>query len=353
MILANSRLLALAIAGLTLNPFPVTADVTVSSDPVGYYRVPLVPGFQTIGVTLVHSPVFITTLASSDNTSVSATEATNDIGALLESGRQYYIEVIDGPTSNTDVSVGHRFEVDESATTNAGTADGDIVIEPSATTNTAFPIPDLNGYRIALRPHMTLSEAFLKEPLYAAFDLGLADQVQIYNGSSFTVYYLLGSNGEGDLKIWGTFNFQSADDLIIYPGAGMLYKRSNQAPPNVDLVISGQVRANPFYQTLIPGFNFVSEAYPITASFTTRDAFPDAFDFDFDIGLADQVQVYNGTFFVTYFLSGGASTAKIWLFTSNLLNNQNDNEIFDFRRSVFIKKSNPTLDYRIPLSWTP
>lgn len=351
--LLNCRLLAIATAGLTFCTPVASADVIVSSDPVGYYRVPLVEGFQTIGVTLIHSPVFVTALASSDSDSVSATESVNDIGALLAGGKEYYLEVVCGPTDKTEPYVGHRFEVDESATINAGTPDGDVVLVPSASINTATTIPDLTGYRVEIRPHVTLTEAFVKEPLYAAFDLGLADQVQIYNGSSFTAYYLLGSNGEGDLKIWGTFNFQSVDNLIVPPGTGLLYKRSSQAPANVDLVISGKVRANPFYQLLEPGFNFVSEAYPIPSSFTMRDAFPDEFDASFDIGLADQVQVYDGSGFTTYFLAGGASTIKIWLLTGDFVTNRNDDEIFDFRRSVFVKKSNAATNYRIPLGWTP
>jgi hypothetical protein len=351
--LFNCRLLAIATAGLTFCAPIVNAEITVSSDPVGYYRVPLVQGFQTIGVTLIHAPIFVTAIGSSDSDSVSATESVNDIGALLAAGKEYYLEVVSGPTDKTEPHVGHRFEVDESATINAGTPNADIVLEPFASINTTTTIPDLTGYRVELRPHVTMAEAFVKEPLYAAFDLGLADQIQIYNGSSFTAYYLLGSNGEGDFKIWGTFNFQSVDDLIVPPGSGLLYKRSNRAPANVDLVISGKVRANPFFQNLAPGFNFVSEAFPIPASFNSRDTFPDEFDAAFDIGLADQVQVYDGSGFTTYFLAGGANTIKIWLLAGDFVNNRNDQEVFDFRRSVFVKKANPSTNYRIPLNWTP
>ncbi len=331
-----------------------SADITVSSDPVGYYRIPLVVGYQTIGVSLVHSPVFVTALASSDADTVTATEATVDVGALLDASKQYYIEVVAGPTGINDTLVGHRFEVNETVTINAGTPNGAIELDPTAEINTAFPVPNLAGYRIELRPHVTFAEAFSKDPLYASFDLGLADQVQIYNGSSFKAYYLLGwTNLNDGPRYWMTFNFQIVDNQIIPPGTGVLYKRSGQAPGPVDLVISGKVRANPFYQTLDPGFSFISEPYPVSSSFTTRNAFPSAFNYSFDIGLADQVQVYDGTSFTTYFLAGGASTAKIWLLTNNFLINQNDNTIFDFRRSVFVKKSNPALGYRIPLGWTP
>ncbi len=328
------------------------ADVTVNSDPVGYYRVPLTAGFQTIGMTLIHPPVFVTAVDSSDSDSVTSTDSSVDVGTLLEAGKSYYLEVVDGPNTNDDLHVGHRFEVDETATTDAGTPDGEIALDPIADQNTAFPVPALTGYRVEIRPHVTLAETFAKEPLYANFDIGLADQVQVYNGNSFSAYYLLGSNGEGDQKAWGTYNFQIRDDVIIYPGQGLLYKRSGLAPDGVDLVITGKVRANAFYQTLAPGFNFVAEPFPVTASFTTRDTFPPPFTPNFDLGLADQVQIYNGSSFTAYFLAGTLSNYA-WLLTNDFVNIRDDEPIFDFKRSVFIKKRSVTLDYRIPLGWNP
>lgn len=330
----------------------LNADVTVSSDPVGYYRVPLITGFQTVGVSLVNSPELITLLGSSSTSSVTSTESSIDVGTLLDSTQSYYVEVIEGPTGTSDAHVGHRFEVDEAATINSS-PDGEIALDLASAQNTSLPVPNLSNYRVELRQHVTLAEAFDKDPLYADFDLGKADQVQIYNGVSFSTYYLLGNNSTGP-KIWGTAALQSAENIIIPPGIGVLFKRSPEAATTADVVVTGKVRANPFVQPLLPGFNFVSEPYPVTSNFTDRQALPGDFTPNFDIGLADQVQVYDeaAAAFETYYLAGTA-TSHFWLLTTDFTTDQTNADIFDYRRAVFVKKGSPTLDYRVPLGWTP
>jgi hypothetical protein len=304
-------------------------------------------------MSLVNSPEFVTLVESSGSDSITANEGNVDVGSLLVASKAYYIEVVEGPTGVSDEHVGHRFEVDVAGTIDGGTGDGITKLNMASPTNTVLSLPDIAGYRMELRAHITLAEAFPKEPLFASFDYGLADQVQVFTGSSFSAVYLLGSNGEGDLKAWANFGGTIVlDDLPILPGQGLLYKRSSQAPANTDLIMSGKVRANPFFQRLDPGFNFVAEAFPVTGTFTTRDALPNSFVPSFDIGLADQVQVFNGSSFTTYFLAGDANL-HAWLLTTDFNTDQTNSAIFDYKRSVFVKKSNATTNYRVPLGWTP
>ncbi len=347
------RKAAIAFAPAVFALSAVRADVTVSSDPVGFYRIPLVTGYQMIGVTLVKSPVLSTLIDASTASTVTSSEGSVDVGSLLDPAKEYYLEVVEGPASVEDEHVGHRLEVDVAATIDAATASGVVVIDPAHERNTAFPAPDLSGYRFELRPHITLGESFDKDQLHGSLQLSKCDQVQFFNGSSFKPYYLFAqSNEPGALKIWGEFNFTSAEDKVIPPGVGLVFKRSDEASSSADLIITGRVRTNPFYQLLEPGFNFVAEPYPITTSFTGREAFPAQFTPNFSISKADQLQVFNGSSFTIYYLAGTAAN-HAWLLTTNLTVNQNDTELFDYRHPVFFRMQGPALNYRVPLTWTP
>jgi len=349
-----------SILAATLFGLPsASADVTVSSAPVGYYRIPLTEGFQTVGVTLVNNPALVSLVDSTDTDIVAITEDGVIVGDLLDENTSYYIEIVEGPTGVQDLYVGHRLEVDTGATIDDAD-EGEIIIDPADEYTTldlapaSGPTPDLSGYRMELREHMTVSQAFDKNLLHASTSLSSADQIQHFDGTKFVVYYLL-RNSDDTARAWVKSDLATvADDEIIAPGVGLLYKRSASATGSAQLVISGKVRTNPFYQSLKQGFNFAAEPYPITANFVEREALAPTFVADPSASQADQVQIFDGSKFVVYHLlsnSDGSLTA--WVLTSNPVAIEDENPIFDYRSSVFFKMKQGAEGYRVPLTWTP
>ena len=325
----------------------VSAQTTTSSAPMGFYKLDLAVGYQTVGVSVVNSAVFGSWIDSSSTATVTATDASVDVGALLVAEKGYYIEIVEGPTGPTDALVGQRFEVDVATTIGPATGGGVIVLnmeaeattwanDPPTTPNTA---PDLAGYRFELRAHMTLGQVFDAGLLYGNSSFANADQVQVFDGAGFTIYYVL---KVGDFTQWtrqGDDLFESQENLPIKPGQGLIFKRSALSSGIVTLRVQGLARVTPFVQPMVAGYNFIAEGFPITTSFTSRGA--DSADFS----NLDRMQLFDGSGFDTYqFYTPGDTWVDV---TDTTYMSQNLSLLFNYRGAVFVELSSPTTDYRI------
>ena len=72
------------------------ATASVSA-PLGYYRLGLEVGYQTVGVSVVNPAIFGAWVQSSSGALVTAKDGAVDVGEMLEQGKAYYLEVVDGP----------------------------------------------------------------------------------------------------------------------------------------------------------------------------------------------------------------------------------------------------------------
>ncbi|MGI9242761.1 MAG: hypothetical protein ACR2RV_18335 [Verrucomicrobiales bacterium] len=325
-----------------------------SSKPIGYYQLDLDVGYQTVGVSVVNPALFGSWIGSSTATTITSSDTTADIGALMDETRAHYLEVVGGPSGAADPLVGQRFEVDVSATVAAGTADGVIVLEMDAETTTwvndppqvPTTAPALSGYRFELRAHVTLGQIFDPTLLYGSNSFAEADQIQVFNGSGFTIYYVLGDNSS--FAQWtkqSGGDFSSNDKLPIAPGQGLVYKRSPQSSGKITLRVKGVARTTPFVQTMGAGFNFLSEPFPTSNSPEGRGAYPGAFNDQ------DSLQIYDGSGFTTYTLYSDGIETHLWL--DSQFGNQNESKIFDYRRAVFVELDQPALGYRVEPPYAP
>ncbi len=324
----------------------VRAQSEVSSDAIGYYRTTLHPGFQSFSVSLVHSPVYSSKISGSvANTLFSSYSAAN-FGTLLAPNTAYYVEVTGGPTGTNDPFVGHRFEVDEAATISR--ADQVIVIDMAAKANTRGDVPNLADYYMEVRSHFTLNEVFDKNLLNAGSSVSNSDQLLLYNGTRYDTYYVLLVGG---IRGWVLFGgVGSQDNRPLYPGQGILFNRKSGSAP-LEIVLKGKVRANPFFQPLAPGFNLLSEAFPVSASPRDRNAAPGTFFGANTPNAADQIAIFNGTSYDTYYLfKVGSTTGWLKIGSGGLFT---DTDIFNYRGSVFLRRISADADYRVPLQWQP
>lgn len=66
---------------------------------------------------------------------------------------------------------------------------------------------------------------------------------------------------------------------------------------------------------------------------------------------ADQIAIFNGIAYDTYYLFKVGSTIAWRKIGSSAI--FTDTDIFDYRGSVFVRRINADADYRVPLPWTP
>lgn len=321
-------------------------STSISSDAIGYYRMTINPGFQTVSVSLLNEAAFTSKIGSSTSTTISSSYTGAQLGAIIDTAKQYYVEISDGPSSVNDSLVGHRFEVDEVVTDIANS--NVITIDTSSVQNTLASVPPLTDYQLELREHVTMNGVFDKTKFKGGANVGVADQLLIFNGSTYDTYYLFES---GAVKLWVGSGFSLQDNKPLFPSQGILFKRlAGQSA--VNLLLKGKVRANPFRQPLAAGFNLISEGYPLSTSPSNRNADPGSFTAGTGVGNADQVSVFNGTIYDTYYLYT-ISNIKFWRKLNAGFGNFSATDIFEYNKAVFMKRQSADSDYRVSLPWQP
>ncbi len=111
----------------------------------------------------------------------------------------------------------------------------------------------------------------------------------MFNGSGFTIYYVLGDNSS--FAQWtkqAGGDFASKDDLPIPPGQGLIFKRSSLSPGNGDLACAGNGARDALRSAHEGRFNFFSE--PFLPRIRSTAEMPIRVPF----GHLDRVQSYNG-----------------------------------------------------------
>ena len=328
-----------------------SGQTSTASAPTGFYRLDLAEGFQTVGVSVVNPASFGSWIRSSGSTTITSTDLSVDVGAFLDPTKAYYVEIIEGPGGTSDPLVGHRFEVMVGTTIAAPTANGVVVVDVASertTWDATTTVPDLTGYRFVLRAHVTLGQVFDPSALHGATDFADADQVQIYDGIGFTIYYVLGNNTNFAQWTAQVGDFSSEDDLPIVPGHGLIFKRSALSPGAVSLRVQGVARTTPFVQPLEAGFNLVAEGFPAPNSLDGKNAYPGVF------GNEDRVQLYDGAGFTTYQLYSDGASFNLWVLTGDdQFEDQSMEEIFDYRSSALIDVDTASSDYRISPPYSP
>jgi len=271
-----------------------------------------------------------------------------------------YIEVTSG--ENT----GRRYDVVSLGSDRITLADDSSLHDPSPPFNThegTLPA-DLAGDTIILRRHHTLDYLFAPDALGATGSQSTADQVQIFAGGAWTIYWLYDDAGGAR---WVTAANAGMDDMggnVIPPGQGMFF--NNRHDP-VTLLAFGEVRENPFIRPMRAGNNLVGGGYPIDQSLNGpggRAMNPSTGFFgSTDFKTADSAFIWQADAdsaalgYHTYYLANGAPSFPAllrWVIVGDKNLVARDSEtLLPGNRSAFIRTRDPIPESTCPTPWTP
>lgn len=273
----------------------------------------------------------------------------SSVVAQFAVGRQYYAEVFSG--DNT----GHRFEIDEAAST-ATT----IALDAASPRNTLPGIPaTLTGDKVIIRGHFTLNELFPSTQFVATNSPSTADRLMFYDRASggFKIYWLYANGGSPYWILSGNATLDNEGGRIMDPAEGWFTHPKN-APQEV--VWHGMVRANPFACPLSAGPNFIGSGYPMDQSPAMRGMTTAAgFSGSNDPLHADQLLFWKGYFsnqamayFNHFLVSSGALQQWTTLDEASL---PNENQVLLFKNTAgcIYKMRNGLPGHVMPLPWNP
>jgi uncharacterized repeat protein (TIGR01451 family) len=317
---------------------------------------------QSYNVPYLREAMFTGTVASVSGQGITFTG--ENFASFLTPGVAYYVEVTTGENE------GHRFDVvSASGNTITLALDSDLhgAAPPFNTLTGALPL-DLQGDQVILRRHWTLNEIFPPNAFGATGADYTADQVQIFSGNSWQIYWLYDENDANPATAsWVDLGDSNNDDkggVIIPPGQGMFF---NNRTLETSLLAYGEVRTNDFIRPLRNGFNLVGGGYPIDQSANGVGGRnmnkPVGFFGSTDFKQADSIFVWKPDANVTaqgydtYFLLDGApknpallrwvkqavSPSVIFDSTTLLLHN----------RAVQVRSKNGLVEHTNPKPWAP
>ena len=164
--------------------------------------------------------------------------------------------------------------------------------------------------------------------LVAGTAAGNSDQIQVWDGSKFDVYFYRAykSNQPNRFTLGPAWVKTSAATTVttdtIPRGAGVWFARPSTAPAQGSITVSGAVNASAYTHDITAGFNMISSAFPVdmplntlTAEETGSTAQTSPINWE-DCGAvagtgaasSDQIQVWDGSKFDVYFYRAYKST---------------------------------------------
>lgn len=259
----------------------------------------------SVGVPLLRPSVLTRVIGSVAGTRLTFTGVDAGTGSLPPGSDSYYLEVLGHLDGTTTAMVGHRFEVDEEATRAAGA--GIIVLDVASALNTSSSaaVSGLANYRVAVRPHWSLAGLFgtgSNSKFNAAASLTTADQVFVWDGTGFSVFYFR----SGDVAQWrnSATGATNQDGAIVPPGVGIYVKRQAGA---VAISVVGEVRTNRFVRAPYAESQLLASGFPVDSSPADWKLLSGV---GFTAGTgptaADQLLTWAGSAFDAYYLRDGA-----------------------------------------------
>lgn len=273
-------LLAVALAPFALGFSMANAQTEVTTDPVGFVKIDLQPGLQTVGAAMVNPAVAAGKVASNNGSSI---VLESEVGAL-DAERSYYLEVTEG---GDGAFVGDRFEV-------ASISGSTVAVDSASGRNTVdLSVADLTGYNVVIRPHVTLSQLLPTDQLHAG-DAVTGDQVLFWDTASeaYEIHTLTeGVEFLGIPDAWQADGGVVTNDRVIAPGEGFFVRRRGEA---LELLTNiGEVRTNDFRQPIALGLNLIAEGHPLDNSPASRLMNSDLGFTAGDAATGDQILVFN------------------------------------------------------------
>jgi hypothetical protein len=219
------------------------------SQPVAWMRRTFPVGKQTLSIPLLQPSILSTRVTSIAGSTL--TLAASDIESAFSSHQKCYLEVATGR------SVGHRFEINESASSGNSLM---VHLNDPLTTTTSLPAT-LIGARIHIRPHWTLAQALPPTALSPGLTPTTGDGALYFDTASgdFSTHWVQ----TAETPVWRSASGLASSTTLLPPGHGLLFAARNQP---VTLTWSGLVRDHAFLHSFLPGTQLVASGFPAPAS---------------------------------------------------------------------------------------
>lgn len=210
----------------------------------------------------------------------------------------YYAEVTSGPGAGTTYDI--------SAT---AAANKTITLVQNLATGVA------NGVTFRIRKHWTIGSIFgaNDESGLQGGTATTADQIRIYNGTGYDTYFYStdAAVGTGWRKADGSSTNQV--DAVVYPEDGLLVSRQQASPVNV--ILMGAVKTGQSSFPILAGLNIISNPYAAPMTLGSSNLYtgnPATGVVAGSASTADEVRLYNGSTYETYYYSGGGIFGTGW-----------------------------------------
>lgn len=300
---------------------------------------------QTLSLPMMNDDVFTGTVSSVVGSSldVAASAGSGDIGAALEAGFEYYVEVLDGDEE------GHRFDVVEGDCTA-----GAIALDPASSRSTQAAVPaSLAGAKVVLRKHWRVKDALPREVFHATNNASTADRLLFYDRGlgTYRTLWLFSNSGNPKWVLLGDGSLADSGVRVIDACEGF-YANPRSSATTVPMV--GVVRANDVICPLVAGNNFVGGFWPDVQSPADRlMTVANGFTGSNSQANADKVRIWNGdsttnqTYTGYYLLK--TATLERWVREGDAqLNDQSNSPIFTTQRASFIISKSGKPLWKIP-----
>lgn len=297
--------------------------------PVAWTETAFQTGYQSHGVSLSKAPVYQSTVRARGETTLTLAAT----GLDLRHDEAYYLEILEGEYE------GHRFDL--------VSHDGRIVVldlEGDRSTMETLP-HDLDGVRVAIKPHWTLREVYRPEVFQAGRDLSDSDQILFFSDGRFESVFLLNAPEESPAKWIATGDVMLTDQghRILSPGMGRIVHLDETSSPVIRLL--GQVETHHRRVILRPGYQLITGVHPIDMSPGRLGLTAESgFTAHSDPAKADRIDVWRGdriahaNGYDSYFLFHHGGQAPFWTDASDThLPNESESFLLGADRAIFLQ----------------
>lgn len=318
-----------------LNPHGL-AQVQTTTDPVGFITLdvagtggatPSQLSFRGLGLTrpieYQGSAETVQANTLTDNEATWADNQFNGAGA-------FFVEITSGPAAGTTYDI----------TATAGGA--------SKTITVAGTLPTGANATFKVRKHWTIGTVFgpNNEGGLQGGTESTADRILVYNGNGYDAYFYStgGLPGIGWRKAGDVTNADKTNTVLL-PDEGLIVQRQQSAPTKV--VLMGAVKTLQTSSAVIQGLNFIGNVYAAPMTLGSSGLYTGNASTGIAAGTAstaDQILIYNGSTYDTYFYSNGGLPGTGWRKVSGADSPQADTQL-PVGSSVIIKRRNPTAFY--------
>jgi hypothetical protein len=294
------RLFVLAASGLCSFAFGQSARTT----PVGFLEVSLPAGtVEAPSRTSFHAALQEIPSVPAGSVTGRLTGATADSisdsfagwtpGSLSNKSSPYFIRIVSGTAQGTIWQISTSPSVPNTATTVT-------VLNQGIDLTTLGIVPGVDRYEIF--PADTLTSMFGASTLLAGSSAAVADNVQVWNGAVWIVYYF-----NSDRSQWERANAPVADygDTVLRPDVGLIIFRRG---PAMTFLMSGRLAPSDVQIRYANGGNTYGGGFPVTQTFAeARIQELAGWKQNANHLEADLVQIWNGAAWISYYFNPASS----------------------------------------------